>query len=82
MGPSYLKVALLYRDDPAAFDRLLDRVLHGTAYRPPDWDGKVSMRFMPPSVNVKKEDAPKLVDWILSLDATGVHKYPKPPKGH
>ncbi len=67
LAPSYQEVAVRYRDDPKAFDRLLDRVLHGTAYREQAWEGKVSMRFMPPNVNVSREDASALLHWVLSM---------------
>jgi cytochrome c551/c552 len=43
------------------------------------WDN-VNMLFMPPSVNVKKEDAENLADWILNLDTQGIQKRPTPPK--
>jgi cytochrome c len=68
LGPSYQEVALRYRGDENAFDRLFDRVLHGTAYRQQAWEGKVSMRFMPPNVNLSREEAGALVHWILKLD--------------
>lgn len=68
LGPSYQEVAVRYRDDQGAFDRLLDRVMHGTAYRQQAWEGKVSMRFMPPNVNLSRAEASALVQWILNLD--------------
>jgi cytochrome c551/c552 len=68
LAPSYQEIALRYRDDKKAFKRLLDRVLHGTVYQEQSWSGKVGMRFMPPNVNVSREDASALVHWILGLD--------------
>lgn len=68
LGPSYQEVAVRYKGDPKAFDQLLDRVLHGTAYRKQEWEGKVSMRFMPPNVNLSREEAAALVQWILNLE--------------
>ncbi|MCG8091340.1 MAG: c-type cytochrome [Candidatus Thiodiazotropha endolucinida] len=68
LGPSYQEVAVRYRDDQQAFDQLLDRVIHGTAYRDQKWEGKVAMRFMPPNVNVSREEAAALVRWIIDLD--------------
>jgi cytochrome c len=67
LAPAYQEVAVRYRDDATAFDRLLDRVLHGTAYRDQQWEGKVAMRFMPPNVNLSREEGAALVHWILSL---------------
>ena len=66
LGPSYDEVALRYRGDEKAFDRILDRVIHGTAYRQQAWEGKVAMRFMPPNVNLTRDEAAALTDWILS----------------
>jgi cytochrome c len=68
LAPSYQEVAVRYRGDSKAFDTLLDRVLHGTAYREQQWEGKVAMRFMPPNVNVSRDEAAALVHWILSLE--------------
>lgn len=68
LGPSYQEVALRYRGDDKAYDQLLDRVMHGTAYREQAWEGKVSMRFMPPNVNLPRDEAGALVQWILNLD--------------
>lgn len=70
LGPSYQEVALHYRGNDKAYDKLLDRVLHGTAYRAQEWDGKVSMRFMPPNVNLSTDEAGALVHWILNLDVS------------
>jgi cytochrome c551/c552 len=68
LAPSYQEVAVRYRDNQQAFDQLLDRVIHGTAYRDQQWEGKVAMRFMPPNVNVSRDEAAALVHWILELD--------------
>ncbi len=68
LAPSYQEIALRYKGEKGAFSRLLDRVLHGTVYRDQAWGGKVGMRFMPPNVNVSREDASALVHWILELD--------------
>ena len=67
LAPAYQEVAARYRDDPKAHNFLVDRVLHGTAYREQSWGGAVNMRFMPPNVNVSHEEADVLVDWILHL---------------
>ena len=68
LGPSYQEIAFRYKGDPDAFDRLLDRVMHGTAYREQAWSGKVGMRFMPPNVNLSRDTAAALVHWIMGLD--------------
>ena len=68
LAPAYLDIAARYNGDETAFDRLLDRVMHGTIYREQVWEGKTSMRFMPPNVNVSRHDAATLVDWILKMD--------------
>ncbi len=68
LAPSYQEVAVRYQGDTQAFDNLLDRVLHGTAYREQQWEGKVAMRFMPHNVNVSRDEAAALVHWILSLE--------------
>lgn len=67
LAPPYRQIAARYQDDPAAFDRLVDRVLHGTVYREQAWAEHVNMRFMPPNVNLPPQDARALVHWILSL---------------
>ena len=68
LAPSYQEIAARYRQDAEAFDRLVDRVLHGTAYKEQAWAGRVSMRFMPPNVNVSRQDAMALVHWALELE--------------
>lgn len=70
LGPSYQEVAVRYRGDTKVFDRLVDRVLHGTAYREQAWEGKVSMRYMPPNVNLARDEAAALVRWILDLEVS------------
>ncbi|MES9853349.1 MAG: c-type cytochrome [Candidatus Thiodiazotropha sp. L084R] len=68
LAPSYKEVAVRYGNDTKAFDQLLDRVVHGTAYRDQQWAGKVAMRFMPPNVNLSRDEASALVRWILELE--------------
>lgn len=67
LAPTYQQIAARYQDDSAAFDRLVDRVLHGTVYREQAWAEHVNMRFMPPNVNLAPQDVRALVHWILSL---------------
>ncbi|MEW8506404.1 MAG: c-type cytochrome [Candidatus Thiodiazotropha sp.] len=68
LAPSYQEIALRYKEDGTAFNRLLDRVLHGTVYQDQAWSGEIGMRFMPPNVNVSRENASALVHWILELE--------------
>lgn len=67
LAPSYEDIAARYRDRSDARDYLVDRVRNGTVYKDQNWENKVNMRFMPPNVNVKYEDAAALVDWILKV---------------
>jgi cytochrome c len=73
LAPAYRDIAARYKDNKAAFGDLVNRVLHGTAYQEQHWAGTVNMRFMPPNVNLGREDAAALVNWVLSMDpAEGV----------
>ena len=67
LAPSYTAIANRYKDDSQAFTLLVDRVLHGTLYSGQNWEGEVSMRFMPPNVNVSRSEAGELTNWILNL---------------
>ncbi len=68
LAPSYQDVAARYRGVESAYGDLVDRVLYGSIYRDQNWEGKVSMRFMPPNVNVTRTDAIAMVRWILTLE--------------
>jgi len=68
LGPSYQDIADRYRDDPNAVPYLFDRIKNGTQAGPQNWEDKVNMRFMPPSVALSDESNRVLVDWILSLE--------------
>ncbi|MCP3869051.1 MAG: hypothetical protein GY703_13305 [Gammaproteobacteria bacterium] len=68
LAPSYQEIALRYKGDKGAYDRLLDRVMYGTAYREQAWAGKIGMRFMPPNVNITRDTGAALVHWILRLN--------------
>ena len=57
LAPSYQDIAARYRDDESAFSYLVDRILHGTLYTEQNWADQVSMRFMPPNVNVSRVEA-------------------------
>lgn len=69
LAPSYQEIADRYRDQEGAFELLVNRVLHGSAYTKQNWAGMTSMRFMPPNVNVNREEATALVNWILKGDS-------------
>jgi cytochrome c551/c552 len=68
LAPSYQDVAARYRGDSAAFGTLVERVLHGSVHKEQNWEGKLSMRFMPPNVNITRTESIDLVRWILSLE--------------
>jgi len=67
LAPSYQEIAEQYRNDEQAFQYLVDRILHGTLYTEQNWSGGISMRFMPPNVNVDRVEAAELANWILTL---------------
>ncbi len=67
LAPSYQKIAEQYRNDANAFQYLVNRILHGTLYAEQNWSGGISMRFMPPNVNVSRVEAGELSNWILKL---------------
>lgn len=67
LAPSYTEIADRYRDRKDSASYLINRVLHGTVYSEQNWKGRVSMRFMPPNVNVSRLEAGELVHWVLHL---------------
>jgi len=69
LAPSYQAIAVRYQGGRQAFDELVERVLHGTVYKDQNWADYISMRFMPPNVNIQRPQAAALVDWILSMSA-------------
>lgn len=66
LAPAYREIAKKYASSKDVRDELIDSVLHGTINKEKKWEN-VNMRFMPPSLALSKENAEKLVDWILSL---------------
>jgi cytochrome c len=62
VGPAYLDVAAKYKGDSSAVDALTKKVLHGGG-------GVWGDVPMPPNVAVSPDNARKLVEWILSLNA-------------
>lgn len=67
LAPSYQDIATRYRDDDKAFQYLVDRILHGTLYTEQNWSNDISMRFMPPNINVSRVEAAELANWVLKM---------------
>ena len=60
VGPAFKEVAKKYAGDKAAHDTLVAKVKTGGK-------GVWGQIPMPPSPQVKPEDASKIIDWVLSL---------------
>ena len=67
IAPAWRDVAIKYRDDPGAADRLTRTVKTGSNPRARHWAGKVSDVNMPPNTSVSEADARRLVNWLLVL---------------
>ena len=67
IAPAWRDIALKYRDDPGASDRLTRTVMTGSNPRARHWAGKVSEVNMPPNTSVSEADARRLVNWLLVL---------------
>jgi cytochrome c len=68
IAPAWRDIAIKYRDDPAASERLTRIVMRGSNPRESHWVGKVSPVTMPPHVgSISQTDARMLVNWILVL---------------
>lgn len=68
IAPAWRDVAIKYRDDPAASERLTRTVMTGSDPKARHWAGKVGEVAMPPNAAVVSEaDARALVNWILVL---------------
>lgn len=67
LAPSYQDIAARYHGDKSAHAMLVDRVQHGTVTKKQNWEGALSMRFMPPNVNTTRAEARELVSGILAL---------------
>ncbi|RZS58436.1 c-type cytochrome [Sphaerotilus mobilis] len=69
IGPAWRDVALKYKGQKGAEDALTKAVLLGSNPYDSHWKGKASGLAMPPNaVAIGKDDARKLVGWILKLD--------------
>ena len=68
MAPAWRDVAIKYRDDPDASERLTRIVTSGSNPLAPHWAGKAGAVTMPPNANaVAEAEARVLVNWILVL---------------
>jgi cytochrome c len=68
IAPAWRDIAVKYRDDPGASDRLTRTVMTGSDPQSRHWTGKVSAVAMPPNaVVVTEAEARVLVNWILVL---------------
>jgi cytochrome c len=68
IGPAWRDIAIKYRDDPRAHDRLVRTVMGGSNPSARHWVGKVSQANMPPNAGVVTEaEARRLVNWLLVL---------------
>jgi cytochrome c len=68
IAPAWRDIAIKYRDDAGASDRLTRTVMTGSNPNSRHWTGKVSTVTMPPNgVAVTEADARMLVNWILVL---------------
>jgi cytochrome c len=68
IAPAWRDVAIKYRDDPGASNRLTRTVMSGSNPGSRHWVGKVSDVTMPPNgAAVTEADARMLVNWILVL---------------
>jgi cytochrome c len=68
IAPAWRDIALKYRDDAGASDRLTRTVMTGSDPKARHWAGKVGVASMPPNAAaVTEADARMLVNWLLVL---------------
>jgi len=68
IAPAWRDIAIKYRDDPGASNRLTRTVMTGSNPKSRHWVGKVSAVNMPSNTAaVSEADARRLVNWILVL---------------
>ena len=68
IAPAWRDIAIKYRDDPGASERLTRIVMSGSNARAPHWAGKAGAVMMLPNTDaVAEADARVLVNWILVL---------------
>ncbi len=81
LAPAFREIAGRYQGETNAQANLVESVLQGTEGGTKTWQ-EVNMRFMPPNVNVRQQDAEALVSWILSLDIGSLPKHARVPARH
>lgn len=68
IAPAWRDIALKYRDDPRAHERLTRTVMTGSDPKARHWAGQVGASGMPPNAaEVSEADARMLVNWLLVL---------------
>jgi cytochrome c len=68
IAPAWREIALKYRDDPSASDRLTQTVMNGSSPQSRHWSGKTGATAMPPNATaISEADARMLVNWLLVL---------------
>lgn len=68
IAPAWRDIAVKYRDDPGASQRLTRIVMTGSNPNSRHWSGKVSTVTMPPNAAaVTHDEARALVNWLLVL---------------
>ena len=68
IAPAWRDIAIRYRDDPGASERLTQEVMTGSDRQARHWSGKVSDVGMPGNADVVTEqEARILVNWLLVL---------------
>ncbi len=68
IAPAWRDIALKYRDDVQAYDKLTRTVMTGSDPKVRHWAGKVGATAMPPNAQaISADDARMLVNWILVL---------------
>lgn len=68
IAPAWRDIAIKYRNDPGASNRLTRTVMTGSNPAARHWAGKVSDVAMPPNaLALSEDDARRLVNWILVL---------------
>jgi len=68
IAPAWRDIAIKYRDDPGASERLTRTVMTGANPNSRHWAGKVSDVVMPANATVVTEaEARTLVNWLLVL---------------
>ena len=68
IAPAWREIALKYRDDPGASDRLTRTVMTGSNPKARHWAGQAGATAMPPNAaDVSEAYARMLVNWLLVL---------------